>query len=385
MSELDLYDYTLPDEFIARQPAERRDAARLLVLHRDSGAIEHRTVADLPELLQPLDLLVLNDTRVLPARLVGRRAETGGRWEGLFLKTGHSGLWEVIGQTRGKLKVGEDLLVPMVAPVDALTTPVNLDLAHQACPEVDAGELTQLERLESLRSQATELRLTLVERLADGSWLVRPQFSGTHVELLERFGRVPLPPYMERDEATEADRERYQTIYARNPGSVAAPTAGLHLTPELLERCRQRGIQTANVTLHVGLGTFRPISADRLDDHVMHSEWCEISTETVAAVRKTRSQGGRIVAIGTTSVRTLETGSQTGSLEVFQGDTRLFIREPYTFRSVDVMFTNFHLPKSTLLVLMSAFAGRERLLAAYHEAIAQRYRFYSYGDAMLVL
>ncbi|MDB5389230.1 MAG: S-adenosylmethionine:tRNA ribosyltransferase-isomerase, partial [Planctomycetaceae bacterium] len=232
---------------------------------------------------------------------------------------------------------------------------------------------------------STELKLTLIERSSAGGWLVRPQLSASHLQILERFGRVPLPPYMERDEATASDRERYQTLYARHPGSVAAPTAGLHLTPELLERCRQRGIDIATVTLHVGLGTFRPISASRLDDHVMHSEWCEISTETVAAVRRTRSRGGRIVAIGTTSVRTLETGSQSGVLEPFQGDTRLFIRPPYDFHSVDVMFTNFHLPKSTLLVLLSAFAGREQLLEAYQEAIASHYRFYSYGDAMLVL
>jgi S-adenosylmethionine:tRNA ribosyltransferase-isomerase len=360
MSELDLYNYNLPDELVAKQPAERRDSARLLVLHRNEGRIEHRVVHELPELLQPGDLLVLNDTRVLPARLVGRRAETGGRWEGLFLKTVEPGLWEVIGQTRGKLKPGEDLVIPAVA---------KESLDFTAPPE---------------------LRLTLIERLEEGCWLVRPnwpddQGPGSHVQILERFGRIPLPPYMERDEATEADRERYQTLHARHPGSVAAPTAGLHLTPELLDRCRQRGMETAAVTLHVGLGTFRPISADRLDEHVMHSEWCEVSTETVAGIQRTKANGGRIVAVGTTSVRTLETASRAGVLEPFQGDTRLFIRPPYQFRSVDVMLTNFHLPKSTLLVLMSAFAGRELLLAAYHEAIANRYRFYSYGDAMLVL
>lgn len=355
MSELDLYDYHLPDELIAREPPVQRAGARLLVLHRASGRIEHRTVLDLPLLLRPQDLLVLNDTRVLPARLVGRRAATGGRWEGLFLKAPQPGLWEVIGQTRGKLLIGEELIVPAVT-------------AAGRNPGV-----------------GNELRLTLVERLEDGGWLMRPQLAGSHVELLGRFGQVPLPPYIERDAATEADRERYQTLHARHPGSVAAPTAGLHFTPELLATCRESGVQDAYVTLHVGLGTFRPISVERLADHVMHSEWCEVGPETVERIRQTRTAGGRVVAVGTTSVRTLETASQTGQLEPFSGDTRLFIQPPYSFRSVDVILTNFHLPKSTLLVLLSAFVGRERLLEAYAAAIVERYRFYSYGDAMLVL
>jgi S-adenosylmethionine:tRNA ribosyltransferase-isomerase len=383
MSELELYQYTLPDELIAREPAEQRDAARLLLLHRKTGQIEHRIVRDLPELLHPGDLLILNDTRVLPARLVGRRAETGGRWEGLFLKTAESGLWEVIGQTRGKLQPGEDLLIPAVShPKSA--TPESSSAAESQRTQNSAGDASAFAS-PSEQPLVDELRLKLVERLPEGGWLVRPQSAESHVALLERYGQIPLPPYMERDEATAADRERYQTLYARHPGSVAAPTAGLHFTSELLERCRQRGIETSEVTLHVGLGTFRPISAERLDDHVMHSEWCEVSAATVAAVQRTRAQGGRIVAIGTTSVRTLETASQTGTLQPFQGETRLFIRPPYQFHSVDVMLTNFHLPKSTLLVLLSAFAGREKLLAAYHEAVEHHYRFYSYGDAMLVL
>lgn len=355
MSELDLYDYHLPDELIAREPPLRREAARLLVLHRESGRIEHRTIADLPHLLQPQDLLVLNDTRVLPARLVGHRAATGGRWEGLFLKSPHPGTWEVIGQTRGKLVVGEELIVPIGTTDSA-----------------DANSLS-------------ELRLTLLEKLPDGGWLMQPHLPGTHVELLGKFGQVPLPPYMERDTATAADRERYQTLHARHPGSVAAPTAGLHFTPELLAACREREIHDAYVTLHVGLGTFRPISVERLADHVMHSEWCEVPASTVERIQQTRARGGRIVAVGTTSVRSLETASRTGQLGGFSGDTQLFIQPPYQFRTVDVILTNFHLPKSTLLVLMSAFVGRERLLEAYAEAISEHYRFYSYGDAMLVL
>ena len=351
MSELDLYDYHLPDELIAHEPPARREAARLLVLHRDSGQIEHRTIADLPELLRPRDLLVLNDTRVLPARLVGQRAATGGRWEGLFLKAPQPGLWEVIGQTRGKLLPGEDLIV----------------------------------RSQNSQTSHLELRLQLTERLSDGGWLVKPDLQGTHVELLSQFGQVPLPPYMERDSATAEDRERYQTLHARYPGSVAAPTAGLHFTPELLAACREHGIHDAYVTLHVGLGTFRPISVEKLADHVMHSEWCEVPAATVERIQQTRQAGGRIAAIGTTSVRSLETASRTGQLGEFSGDTQLFIQPPYTFKTVDVILTNFHLPKSTLLVLLAAFAGRELLLEAYAKAIAERYRFYSYGDAMLVL
>ena len=355
MSELDLYDYHLPDELIAREPPARREAARLLVLHRDSGQVEHRTIADLPQLLQPQDLLVLNDTRVLPARLVGRRAATGGRWDGLFLKSHGPGIWEVIGQTRGKLVVGEELIVP-----------------------AQSSEATEAK-------SPSELRLKLIERLPDGGWLVQPELPGTHIDLLGRFGQVPLPPYMERDSATTQDRERYQTLHARHPGSVAAPTAGLHFTPDLLAACRERGIHDTYVTLHVGLGTFRPISVERLADHIMHSEWCDVPVTTVERIQQSRRAGGRIVAVGTTSVRSLETASRTGQLESFCGDTQLFIQPPYAFQTVDVILTNFHLPKSTLLVLLSAFVGRERLLETYATAIAEHYRFYSYGDAMLVL
>lgn len=352
MAELDLYDYHLPDSLIAREPAARRDEARLLVLHRQTGQIEHRIVRELPQLLRPHDLLVLNDTRVLPARLVGRRAATGGRWEGLFLKSPAPGLWEVIGQTRGKLIAGEELIVPAAA-------------------DGPGG--------------AIELRLTLVERLADGGWLMRPQQAGSHVDILAQYGQVPLPPYIEREAATAADRERYQTLYAKHPGSVAAPTAGLHFTSELLAECRSREIAQAYVTLHVGLGTFRPISVERLADHVMHYEWCEISPQTVEQVQHTRRIGGRVVAVGTTSVRTLETAARSGSLQPFAGETNLFIQPGFSFHAVDVMLTNFHLPKSTLLVLLSAFAGRELVLQAYATAVAEHYRFYSYGDAMLVI
>lgn len=359
MSELDLYDYHLPEELIAREPATQREAARLLVLHRQTGEMEHRVVADLPDLLQPRDLLVLNDTRVLPARLVGQRAATGGRWEGLFLKAAQADVWEVIGQTRGKLQPGEDLVV--------------------------AATLTGSPELAGERGAPDELRLRLVERLPDGGWLVRPNLPGSPVEILARFGQVPLPPYMERDTATAADRERYQTLHARRPGSVAAPTAGLHFTPELLARCRARGIHDAYVTLHVGLGTFRPISVEKLSDHVMHSEWCDVPAATCDRIADTRAAGGRVVAVGTTSVRSLESASRTGQLAPFAGETQLFIQPPYHFRTVDVMLTNFHLPKSTLLVLLAAFLGRERMLEAYAVAIAERYRFYSYGDAMLIL
>jgi S-adenosylmethionine:tRNA ribosyltransferase-isomerase len=353
MDELTQYDYELPPDRIAREPPARRDDARLLVVDRRSGKLEHRTVRDLPELLQPGDCLVVNDTQVLPARLFGTRAATGGKWEGLYLGTTPTGDWKLIGETRGRIQPGEEIVI---LP------------AHKA-------------------ASADRLILTLREKNADGIWTAHVKGDESAIELLQRFGTVPLPPYIGRKLADTADWERYQTTYARSPGAVAAPTAGLHFTPELLEACTARGLRRAAVTLHVGIGTFRPIAVERLSDHRMHAEWCELPAETRHFVQ-TRAHSGRIVAVGTTSVRTLESAarhSPQGSLTAWSGETDLFIRPPYEFRATDVLLTNFHLPRSTLLVLVSTFAGHDLIQEAYQCALHEGYRFYSYGDAMLIV
>ncbi len=348
-----LYGYELPEELIAKEPLPERDASRLLVLDRQTGQIQHQGIRNLPDLLAPGDCLVLNDTRVLPARLIGQREKTGGKWEALYLGQTDEGDWRLIGQTRGYLKPGEQVLLRPLG--------------------------------EAVHSGIDSLRLTLVDREPDGVWRMRPSLPGDVVELLGQFGTMPLPPYMHRKIASDSDWQRYQTTYATHPGSVAAPTAGLHLTDSLLAAIRQRGIDIARLTLHVGLGTFRPIATSRLSEHVMHSEWCEISQATVQQIEAAQQRGGRIVAVGTTSVRTLETACASGNLKPWRGPTAMFIRPPYEFRCVDALLTNFHLPRSTLLVLVSTFAGIDSIRAAYAEAIRERYRFYSYGDAMLLI
>ena len=351
--DVSLYDYELPEELIAKEPLPERDASRLLVLDRQTGAIQHRGIRELADLLRPGDCLVLNDTRVLPARLIGQRSNTGGKWEGLYLGQAENGDWRLIGQTRGYLKSGEQVVL--------------IPLGHDppSAPE--------------------SLHLTLIDREPDGVWRMRPEPAGDTLSLLQQFGTMPLPPYMQRKVATDSDWQRYQTTYASHPGSVAAPTAGLHLTESLLADIEGRGIHIARVTLHVGLGTFRPISATTLSGHTMHSEWCEISEAAVQTIHETRERGGRIVAVGTTSVRTLETAAADGQLRPWRGATSIFIRPPYQFRVVDGLLTNFHLPRSTLFVLVSTFAGLAHIQAAYAAAICERYRFYSYGDAMLIL
>jgi S-adenosylmethionine:tRNA ribosyltransferase-isomerase len=355
IDELADYDYYLPDERIAREPLAERDAARLLVADRRTGELSHRRVRDLPELLSPGDCLVLNDTQVLPARLFGVRAATGGKWEGLYLGSTGDGSWKLIGETRGRLQPGEE---------------IHVMPAHEA-------------------GSSAQLVLKLEVRDDDGIWTARVRGENSDpVQLLGEFGTVPLPPYIGRKLAADGDWARYQTTYARHPGAVAAPTAGLHFTPELLASCESRGMGRTTVTLHVGIGTFRPISVARLDEHKMHSEWCELSPESAAVINHTRASGGRIVAVGTTSVRTLETAAARSSsedVEAWRGETDIFIRPPYQFRAVDALLTNFHLPRSTLLVLISAFAGHALMKKAYDAALAGDYRFYSYGDAMLIL
>ncbi|MGQ0633654.1 MAG: tRNA preQ1(34) S-adenosylmethionine ribosyltransferase-isomerase QueA [Planctomycetaceae bacterium] len=345
------YDYELPAELIAQTPAERRDEARLLVVCRATGAQTHRRIADLPELLRPGDLLVLNDSRVIRARLLGQRSATGGRWEGLFLNASADGTWRLLCQTRGRLRSGETITVH---PGFAETCAKRLILELQNCD-------------------------------AEGIWSAKPREQIDPFAALEEFGTLPLPPYIARDIVRDEDFSRYQTLFADRPGSVAAPTAGLHFTPELFERCAARGIRRAFVTLHVGIGTFRPVTAARLSEHRMHAEWCEVSAEIADAIRETQKGGGRVVAVGTTTTRTLESAATKGESGRFDGATDLFIRPPYQFQAIDALLTNFHLPRSTLLALVSAFAGRETIRRAYSAAIRERYRFYSYGDAMLIL
>jgi len=352
LDQINAYDYDLPSELIASTPVERRDSSRLMVIDRARESISHHRFYELPELLWQGDLLVVNNTRVVPARLTGVRTATGGKWEGLFLRLESTGEWRLIGQTRGRLQPGEMLTL---SPADPLS------------PHPSA-----------------RLTLVLKARQEDGSWSAVAESPLPPLELLDQFGTLPLPHYMHR-EANLNDRERYQTTYAEKPGAAAAPTAGLHFTPELFQRCRERGIEKTEVTLHVGLGTFRPVSVEQLAEHRMHSEWCDLPADTVDQIRKVKEQGGRLISVGTTTVRPLETAAQSGTLIPWQGETDLFIRPPYRFQVIDGLITNFHLPRSTLLVLVSAFAGRELIFKAYAEAIQQRYRFFSYGDAMLIL
>lgn len=348
------FDYSLPADRIAQTPMEPRDASRLMVVHRATGVIEHRTFADLVDYLQPGDLLIANDSRVLPARLHGRKT-TGGEVEIFLLHPSEDDdtVWQCLVGGKG------------------LRTGVQVELP------------------------AEPLVLATVEaELADGGRLIR--FSRPVSEWLEEVGEVPLPPYIH---TTLEDSERYQTVYSRKEGSVASSTAGLHFTPELLIGLREQGVGLAFVTLHIGLDTFQPVKAERIEDHPMHSEWASLSSDVARRINDTTLQGGRIVAVGTTAVRTLEwaaTAAQgldpydTGACPwkrtaAFEAAVNLFIRPGYRFRAVDVLLTNFHLPRSTLLMLVSAFAGQELIARAYQEAIEQGYRFFSFGDAMLIL
>jgi len=345
--------YDLPEERIAQQPAVNRHDARLLLVDRKKDVLRDFRITDLPRLIEPGDLLVLNDTKVIPAKFTLFR-ETGGRVRGLFLQEHELGRWCVMLEGSRRLRSGE-----------RLTT--NLD---------GVGEVS----------------LSLLATLGEGHWSVRVEPSDPAEVVLARIGQTPLPPYIRRTgvdpAADQADRSRYQTVYARSAGAVAAPTAGLHFTDALLESIRGRGVDTAFVTLHVGLGTFKPIEAATLAGHVMHKERFELSERTAAAINTCKERSGRVVAVGTTCVRVLETAArQTGVGEVraLRGETDLFIYPPYAFGVVDALLTNFHLPESTLLALVMAFGGIERTRRAYRHAIEEAYRFYSYGDAMLIL
>jgi len=331
------FDYHLPESSIAQTPAEPRDSSRLLVLHRDMDELEHRIFRDVTDYLRAGDLLVLNQTRVIPARIYARK-ETGGRVELLLLRRRDELTWEA-------LMGGKGLRVGMIVRVE------------------DGPEVEIIEELNGS------------ERLIKFSEPIEPFFS--------KVGNVPLPPYIH--EKLE-DPERYQTVYAKELGSAAAPTAGLHFTPRLLEELQVKGVRIAYVTLHVGLDTFAPVTEDDPEEHKIHSEWCELSQETADAINETRVRGGRVIAVGTTSVRTLESAAVgRDSISSYVGSTSLFILPRYQFKVVDVMITNFHLPKSTLLMLVSAFAGREKILQTYEIAVQEGYRFYSFGDALLIL
>ncbi|HEV56680.1 MAG TPA: tRNA preQ1(34) S-adenosylmethionine ribosyltransferase-isomerase QueA [Phycisphaerales bacterium] len=345
----DELDYDLPPELIAQRPAARRDRARLLVLDRTGGRLDDRVVTDLPRLLRAGDCLVLNDTRVLPGRFWARRP-TGAMIEGLFLESPAPGRWKVMLRNARRVHPGQSLDI--------------LDRHGHAWSRVQAAE-----------------------RLEEGLWLLTGDALGDPVTILGEIGAVPLPPYIRRDAAgpSTEDAERYQTVYARQPGAIAAPTAGLHFTPELLDNLAAVGVTMARVTLHVGAGTFRPVATERLEDHPMHAERYALDPANAEIINTSIENGGRVIPVGTTSVRTLETVARGRRVEAGSGTTRLFIRPGFRFQVTDAMMTNFHLPRSTLLVLVAAFAGLDTIRAAYQHAIEQRYRFYSYGDAMLIL
>ena len=333
--------YDLPEELIAQTPLEKRDGSRLMVLDRDTGDVTHKHFYDLIDYLQPGDCLVMNDSRVLPARLLGHRP-TGGAVEVLLLKDLGGKRWECLCRPGKKMQVGQT---------------------------VSFGD-------GSLTAMVAEVR-------EDGNRVVEFQYEGIFLEILERLGKMPLPPYIKEE---LQDQERYQTVYSRESGSAAAPTAGLHFTKDLLQRIREKGVNEAFVTLHVGLGTFRPVKAEEVTEHHMHSEFCMMSKETADLLNETKKNGGRIICVGTTSCRTLESlVNEDGTFSEKSAWTEIFIYPGYRFKAMDGLVTNFHLPESTLVMLVSAFAGREHILNAYNIAVRERYRFFSFGDAMLIL
>jgi S-adenosylmethionine:tRNA ribosyltransferase-isomerase len=334
--------YELPAELIAQEPAAQRSGSRLLVLDKNNGSIKHRIFSDLWEYLHEGDCLVLNDTRVIPARLLGTREDTGGRIEFVLLKDLGGDNWEVILKPGKRAKPGVRFVF--------------------GCGE---------------------LKAEIIDVIEGGNRVVRFKYDGIFREILDKIGIVPLPPYITKK---LEDAERYQTVYSRHRGSAAAPTAGLHFSEAMLEDLERRGIKIAYLTLHVGLGTFRPVKTVNIEDHVMHEEYYALSAEAAAAINDARAKGGRIVAVGTTSCRVLETvASDTGYVKAGEGMTGIFIYPGYHFKATDALVTNFHLPESTLIMLVSAFAGKENIMSAYHEAIKRRYRFFSFGDAMLII
>ncbi len=340
MKTIDFY-YDLPQELIAQTPMEKRDGSRLMTLDRRTGETGHRHFYDLPSLLRPGDCLIMNDSRVLPARLLGRRLPGGGACEVLLLTDKGENVWECLVRPGRKLRAGARMTF-------------------------GDGSLTA----------------EVAEELADGNRLVRFAYEGIFLEVLERLGKMPLPPYIKEE---LQDQERYQTVYSKVLGSAAAPTAGLHFTPELLSELESKGVNLGYVTLHVGLGTFRPVKEEAIEDHDMHSEFCTVPPETAELINRTKAAGGRVICVGTTSCRTLESwAGEDGHMEARSGWTNIYLYPGSRFKVMDGLVTNFHLPESTLIMLVSAFAGREAVLAAYREAVKERYRFFSFGDAMFI-
>lgn len=338
---LDDFDYNLPEELIAQEPVESRDKSRLLVLHRDSGLIEHRSFSACLDYFRPGDVLVVNNTKVLPARLMGVKDKTGARIEVMLLKRNSLDTWETLVKPGKRVQLGTVIVFG------------DGSLTAEAIGVTDAG-----------------------------GRILKFNYAGVFEDVLDRLGQMPLPPYIKK---TLADRERYQTVYARTPGSAAAPTAGLHFTPELLNKINELGVHIVEILLHVGLGTFRPVKSENILEHQMHSEYFEVSPDAATVINGAKRAGGRVIAVGTTSTRTLETAAdERGMIKPGSGWTDIFIYPGYCFKTVDMLITNFHLPKSTLLMLISAFAGRERVLQAYYEAVDEKYRFFSFGDAMLI-
>ena len=333
--------YDLPPELIAQTPLQQRDSSRLLTLHKETGETEHHHFYELPKYLRPGDCLVLNNSRVLPARLIGKREPGGGACEVMLLIDRGDKVWECLVRPGKKLRPGTRL-------------------------SFGDGKLT---------AEVTEV-------LEGGNRLVRFEYEGIFLEILEQLGKMPLPPYIK---AELQDSERYQTVYSKEVGSAAAPTAGLHFTKELLEEIRAMGVKVCYVTLHVGLGTFRPVKVEDVNNHEMHSEYCMISAETAETINRTKREGGRVICVGTTSCRTIESwAAEDGTLKETAGWTNIFIYPGYKFKILDCLVTNFHLPESTLIMLISALAGRDNVLAAYEEAVKEQYRFFSFGDAMFI-
>ena len=334
------FNYDLPQELIAQTPLDRRDASRLMLLDKATGAIEHHHFNELPGFIQPGDVLVLNDSRVIPARLLGHR-ETGGAAELLLLNEKDDGRWECLARPGKRLKVGSKVIF-------------------------GNGDLIGI----------------IDEVMDDGNRIVRFEYEGIFLEVLERLGKMPLPPYIKEE---LKDNERYQTVYSRNLGSAAAPTAGLHFTKEILAELESKGVEICYLTLHVGLGTFRPVKEEEIEDHQMHEEYCIVTPEVAEKVTRAKREGRRIISCGTTSCRTLEAlCEEDGTLREYSGYINIFIYPGYRFKCVDALITNFHLPESTLIMLVSAIAGRENVLNAYKEAVKLRYRFFSFGDAMFI-
>lgn len=335
------FNYDLPEELIAQDPLEDRSSSRLMVLHKDTGRIEHKIFRDIIDYLNPGDCLVINDTKVIPARLMGIKEDTGAAIEVLLLKRNADDVWECLvkpgkkARTGARIVFGEGLLV---------------------------GEI--------------------VDVIEDGNRMIKFHYEGIFEEILDKLGQMPLPPYITHK---LQDKNRYQTVYARNEGSAAAPTAGLHFTKELLEKIKEKGVNVVSITLHVGLGTFRPVKVDKIEEHHMHTETFNISKEAADTINRTRAAGGRVIAVGTTSCRTLESAAaDDGTIPARSGDTDIFIYPGYKFRAIDCLITNFHLPESTLIMLVSALAGRDNIMNAYETAVKERYRFFSFGDAMFI-